>query len=265
MTHRLVTLLAVVTALGAFAAASLADPATDHEAAHGAYRRGDFPEARRLWLEGAVRDDIEAQHRLALMLYYGEGGPRDVGAAHRWLHIGAENGHPQARTNLALLHAVTGFPRDPALDEPPPTALDELEMTLPGDAQDATAAGRQSLIGLDALGDPLGREVFHRFCAGCHGFDGIAFYPPAPSFAFGDRLFKSEGALLQSVLEGRGAMPSWEDKLPEEMLRRAVRYLRSLAIRSVAARGPVGDPRPEWFYHFKPFGEHDMPTWAYDR
>ena len=36
-----------------------------------------------------------------------------------------------------------------------------------------------------------GSEVYLTFCAGCHGFDGIAAYPPAPSFALGERLHQS--------------------------------------------------------------------------
>jgi len=36
-----------------------------------------------------------------------------------------------------------------------------------------------------------GADVFLTFCAGCHGVDGFAAYPAAPSFSMGDRLHKT--------------------------------------------------------------------------
>lgn len=95
-------------------------------------------------------------------------------------------------------------------------------LALPGLNSSTYAA--EHLQGLD-----LGREVFLTYCSGCHGFDGLAFYPPAPSFAMGDRLVKSDAELLRSILNGKGAMPWWEGKLPRPWLEQALAYIRHMA------------------------------------
>ncbi len=53
----------------------------------------------------------------------------------------------------------------------------------------------------------VGGRVFLTYCAGCHGFDGFADYPPAPSFSMGERLEKDDRMLLQSILNGKGGCP----------------------------------------------------------
>ena len=77
-------------------------------------------------------------------------------------------------------------------------------------------------------GLPLGRDVFLTYCSGCHGFDGLAVFPSAPSFAMGDRLAKSDLELMNSILWGKGAMPSWEGKLPTSWLERALAHIRHM-------------------------------------
>lgn len=75
----------------------------------------------------------------------------------------------------------------------------------------------------------IGRDVFLTYCSGCHGFNGLAFYPPAPSFAMNDRLEKSDLELMNSILKGKGAMPWWEGKLPRFWLEKALAYIRHMA------------------------------------
>jgi mono/diheme cytochrome c family protein len=104
----------------------------------------------------------------------------------------------------------------------------------------------------------LGRHVFLTYCSGCHGFDGLAFYPAAPSFAMGDRLAKSDAELLRSIFRGRGAMPSWEDKLPEDWLKQSLAYIRHMARKGVSRA--TGN-RPERYYIFAPMGSDLRLDW----
>ena len=121
-------------------------------------------------------------------------------------------------------------------------------------ASDCSSSPRpDQLHGLD-----LGRHVFLTYCSGCHGFDGLAFYPAAPSFAMGDRLAKSDAELLRSIFRGKGAMPSWQDKLPEQWLEQALAYIRHMS-RTSAASNP--ENRPEYYYIFTPLGSELRLHW----
>ena len=97
-----------------------------------------------------------------------------------------------------------------------------------------------------------------RYCAGCHGFNGLAFYPPAPSFAMGDRLAKRDLELMSSILKGKGAMPSWESKLPRYWLEQALAYIRHMA-----QEGNINVP-PNWdgrYFIFTPLGSDPTEDW----
>lgn len=107
---------------------------------------------------------------------------------------------------------------------------------------------------------PEGARVFLTFCAGCHGVDGFAAYSAAPSFSMGDRLDKSDDSLLQSMLEGMGAMPPWENKLSEPELRSAIRYLRDMNERRQLGLSPREQSLPGTWYRFRPLGEQ-APVW----
>lgn len=110
---------------------------------------------------------------------------------------------------------------------------------------------------------PDGAEVFLTFCSGCHGFDGHATYPPAPSFSMGQRLGWDDYTLLQSVLQGKNAMPPWQDKLSEYMLRDAIAYLRTMNSRRIAGLPPRTRPLPATYFRFRPVGNMDPYLWYF--
>ena len=107
---------------------------------------------------------------------------------------------------------------------------------------------------------PDGASVFLTYCAGCHGFDGFAAYRSAPSFSMGDRLNKSDTELLESVLHGKGAMPSWEDKLPISMLTSAIQYLRIMNRRLMSGQYPRQHHLPRYYFRFRP-ADAAGPDW----
>lgn len=112
-------------------------------------------------------------------------------------------------------------------------------------------------------GNPDGAKVYLTFCAGCHGFDGLATYPPAPSFALGERLKRGDHALLQNLLQGRNAMPPWQDKLSEHRLRSTIAYLHTMNARWSAGLAPRTRPIPPTHYRFRPVGSMAPYLWYF--
>lgn len=118
----------------------------------------------------------------------------------------------------------------------------------------APGVGAEPVDTSKLTGLKLGQHVFLTYCAGCHGFDGLAFFPSAPSFAMGDRLMKSDAELMKSILKGTNAMPSWEDKLSLEWLEEALRYVRHVANLSKNGRLGATTQLPDYYYIFAPLG-----------
>ncbi|WP_426416778.1 c-type cytochrome [Aestuariirhabdus sp. LZHN29] len=112
----------------------------------------------------------------------------------------------------------------------------------------------------------LGEHTFITFCAGCHGFSGIAYYRHSPSFALGERLHKTDGELLGSITDGRGQMPGWGEKLESRQIRAVLRYIRTL--KPNFDSGLVNHLRepPEIYFRFRPRGEEGSDeNWSWIR
>jgi mono/diheme cytochrome c family protein len=73
-----------------------------------------------------------------------------------------------------------------------------------------------------------GEATYVTFCAGCHGLNGIATYIGSPSFALGERMQEPDTALLYSINQGKGVMPSWGDKFSERRLADVLDFVRTL-------------------------------------
>ncbi|MCB1788665.1 MAG: cytochrome c [Gammaproteobacteria bacterium] len=113
----------------------------------------------------------------------------------------------------------------------------------------------------DALsGLALGRQVYLRYCAGCHGPDGLAVYASAPSFALGERMQRPDGVLIRSIRGGLGDMPSWENKLPDSWLVEALGYVRDIAARA-QANAPLTEEWPDYYFIFAPMGRDITREW----
>lgn len=122
----------------------------------------------------------------------------------------------------------------------------------------ANAVGEDKYLFGDETGQAIsGSEIFLKYCAGCHGFDGLALYEHAPSFSMGERLHKSDQELLQSVVDGKHGMPHWEHKLSIDKIRSAIAYLRVMESRYSSGLQAREEPIPETNYKFKPVGEDD--------
>jgi TPR repeat protein len=162
--------------------------------------------------ERAERGDPEGQNALGYMLYRGEGAAADTAKARAWFERAAAAGSVRARRNLDFLDGGA-----PKLARP--------------------AVSR-------------GETLYSRFCAGCHGLVGVAAYENSPSFAFNERLGKSDAELMRSVLDGNQEMPGWGGKLPEADLREIFAFVRTLPARYDAGIGVEAPELPPYMYLF---------------
>ena len=176
----------------------------------------------------AEKGDVEVQNLLGYMLYYGEGAKQDYDKAHQWFHRSAEQGNTKAQRNLGLFHARIS-------SEIPEKYYDPIEsnewLLMTGNMNISQELSDNYNINQDYFQSgstlDIGKKVYQIFCAGCHGFEGIAAYKAAPSFATGERLEKPESELLNSIRNGKGMMPSWVDILPLKLRKASLIYIRS--------------------------------------
>lgn len=73
-----------------------------------------------------------------------------------------------------------------------------------------------------------GANLYRMHCAACHGQNGIAAMPTAPSFQRGERLMQPDMMLLQSVKTGKNAMPAFIGILNDREILDVVAYLRTI-------------------------------------
>jgi len=247
----------LITVLIVFASTAKADDLQD---GYDAYLSGDFSTAYRLLSAAATIENPELQNLVGLMLYRGQGIDMDAAAAHELFHSAANLGVADACRNLGVLHTIA----------PPGVAVDIEEAIMwftaaiatgnqhtleTQDSQAAIPVEIDTRINPEFKYDGNGKRIYLTFCSGCHGFNGMRFFSHAPSFAIGDRMTASTGELMQTILGGKGLMPSWEDKLSVTDLEDALGYLRELALRTgYGTDSSAYNPVPDFFYIFNPPG-----------
>lgn len=175
-------------------------------------------------LASAERGDAEAQNAVGFMLYRGDGVAADRLQAQLWFERAAAQGNARARRNLAYIAA----------------SAPQLQFSAKAGADSPDGPAR------------AGERAYLKFCSGCHGTDGVAEYENSPSFAFGERLHKSDAALMASLLDGRQEMPGWEGKLPVGELRAILAHVRTLPQRYDFGIGASTGARPAYRYLFGP-------------
>lgn len=182
------------------------------------------------YLLQAQDGDPKIQNMIGYMLYYGEGVQQDYDKAHDWFHEAAENGDIRAQRNLGLFHAKVSAKIPPKYYNPMESnewltradkaGLDNLKQEQGSDYKTPETYFRKGSK------FDIGQKVYLTFCAGCHGFNGIAAYKAAPSFVSGDRLHKTDQQLLKSINNGRGLMPAWRDILTPDLQSDVLHYIR---------------------------------------
>ena len=251
----------LITVFVVFAFTARADDLQD---GYDAYLNGDFATAYRLLSPAATIENPGLQNLVGLMLYRAQGVSVDAPAAHELFHSAADLGIVDARRNLGVLHTIG--PPGVTVD------IDEAMMWFTAaittsnqnaletqDSQVAVPAAIDTRIYPEFKYGGNGKRIYLTVCAGCHGFNGMRFFYHAPSFAIGERMTASTEELMQTILRGKGLMPSWEDKLPVSDLEDALGYLRELALRTAyGTDSSAYNPMPESFYIFSPPGMNNF-------
>lgn len=94
---RLIVLAALLCVAGGTSAGQLEDAAT-------AYGSGDYTTAVRLWRPLAEKGNAEAQNRIGMAYFLGQGVPADYAEAVKWFRIAAEQGMALAQGNLGFMY-----------------------------------------------------------------------------------------------------------------------------------------------------------------
>lgn len=74
-----------------------------------------------------------------------------------------------------------------------------------------------------------GANTYSKYCANCHGVSGMSEMAGAPNFALGERLMRSDNAILQSVREGKNAMPAFQGLLSNEEILNTIAFIRTMS------------------------------------
>ncbi len=222
---------------------------------------GDTADAARTYerfLPRAEAGDPEMQNLLGYMLAYGEESDRDLERAHSWFHKAAATGHKLARRNDAYMHSffntgAPGVPSNLATDHGRGVTQQQ------GLSIDIKAADENAILTPDPR-VTSGGNSYAAFCAGCHGFNGIAAYVNAPSFAMNERLEKSDSTLFRNVSNGMNECPGWGGILPDEELLDTIAFIRTLRVSF--EMGIAKSPRQAPQRHFL-FGAMSQDSYFY--
>lgn len=211
------------------------------------------------FLVRAETGDPDAQNLVGFMLFFGEGVAQDKVEAHYWFHRAANQGHAVAQVNLAIMHAIG---RDAVADPVEAESYYARARSSPAAADRGVAQGDLSKAILvlrrqESDRVSIGQANYEKFCAGCHGLNGVARYIASPSFAIGERMDKSDDRLLDSIANGKGVMPSWKEKLGEEERRQILAYVRTLQGRFTRGIALSLRDTPSQYFTFGPM--QDQP------
>ncbi len=78
-------------------------------------------------------------------------------------------------------------------------------------------------------GDPgSGGALYDRYCASCHGFDGVPNLPGTPDFTRGESLAKTDPELIHAIRFGVLSMPGFDQTIDKKGLIDVVFYIRTL-------------------------------------
>lgn len=73
-----------------------------------------------------------------------------------------------------------------------------------------------------------GGQLYVQHCASCHGASGISVMPDAPNFARNESLLQPDLVLLDSIKNGKNAMPAYQGILKDLEILDVIVYLRTL-------------------------------------
>ena len=92
-----------------------------------------------------------------------------------------------------------------------------------------------TLMGILVAGGPApgggfgpGGGIYDRYCANCHGFDGVPNLPGTPDFSRSEGLLNNDPELINAIRFGVRSMPGFDQTIDKEGLIDVVLYIRTL-------------------------------------
>lgn len=87
-----------------------------------------------------------------------------------------------------------------------------------------------AITAVSACDASIGKHVYDKNCAACHGKDGKGIMPKMPDFSKGERMDKADKHLLASIGDGvKGtAMPAWKGKLNDADMSNVLCYVKTI-------------------------------------
>lgn len=82
-------------------------------------------------------------------------------------------------------------------------------------------------IPINASDINLGRGIYQRHCASCHGFNGSPVMAAAPDFKRGQGLMQPDQALHKRIQDGKNACPAYRGILNEQQTLDVIAYIRT--------------------------------------
>lgn len=73
-----------------------------------------------------------------------------------------------------------------------------------------------------------GAELYQRYCANCHGQNGLSTWPGAPNIARREGMLQTDQALMQKLRMGRGAKPAFQGLMSDPEILSVIAYSRTL-------------------------------------
>ena len=73
----------------------------------------------------------------------------------------------------------------------------------------------------------LGRGIYQRHCASCHGVNGRPNMAAAPDFKRGQGLMQSDQALHKRIQSGKNACPAYLGILNDQQILDVIAYIRT--------------------------------------
>lgn len=72
-----------------------------------------------------------------------------------------------------------------------------------------------------------GKEVYSRYCMGCHGEAGEGLMPGLPNFSRGQQLIRTNRELSDTIRDGNGVMPGFNGIITDDEIENVIAYIRT--------------------------------------
>lgn len=79
-----------------------------------------------------------------------------------------------------------------------------------------------------ALEQGKAKKNYERYCAGCHGFNGMSINPDAPNLRMNEGLLQADFQIVEKLKAGSAKKPPMRGLLSDQELQQIVTYIRTI-------------------------------------